>query len=97
MNEKLFASEGISTLKKGLKIQGSKKHEIMYSLLFEQVVLHFACLGPVPSLLTKLNARLALQQRTDLLLANILANKSSLPQGHTAIPRENMYFAHLSY
>ena len=77
-------------MKKGLKIQGSKKHEIMYSLLFGQAASHFACLGPVPSLLATLNARLALQQRTDLLLANILANKISLPEGHTVIPRENI-------
>ena len=77
-------------MKKGLKIQGSKKHEIVYSLLFGQAALHFACLGPVSALLTKLNARLALQQRTDLLLANILANKISLPKGHTVIPRKNI-------
>ena len=62
----------------------------MYSLLFGQAALHFACVGPVPALLTKLNARLALQQRTDLLLANILANKISLPEGHTIILRENI-------
>ena len=77
-------------MKKGLKTQGSKNNEIMYSLLFGQAASHFACLGPVPSLLTNLKSRLALQQRTDLLLANILANKISLPEGHTVIPRENI-------
>ena len=83
------------TLKRGLKIQGSTKHEIMYSLLFGQAAFHFACLGPVPALLTKLNARLAVWQRADLLLANISANRISLLQDQSYTERK--YPAHLSY
>ena len=37
---------------------------------------------------TKLNARLAIQQRGDLFEANILANKISLPQGQSYIEKE---------
>ena len=36
----------------------------------------------------KLNAGLALRQKTDLLWANISANKISLPQGHSSGPED---------
>ena len=39
---------------------------------------------------TKLNVRLAIQQRGDLFEANILANKISLPQGQSYIKKESV-------
>ena len=39
---------------------------------------------------TKLNARLAVQQRGDLFEANISANKISLPQGQSYIEKESV-------
>ena len=37
---------------------------------------------------TKMNARLAIGQRADLLEANISANKINLPQGHSYTEKE---------
>ena len=39
---------------------------------------------------TKLNARLAIQQRGDIFEANISANKISLPQGQSYIKKESV-------